>query len=198
VHRAFSFENALTEAMLLLEEGISPVLAGAIDEITEDRHAIMSRFGLYKKGSGNIAGEGAAFFLLSKEPGNHYQAVLHAVRTFYKPDILAADIKNFLASHSKQNEQPGLILHAETGQEMGKHKNQELLKTAFPDTPAFSFKSLCGDFPTSSGFALWMSCLLLKEQGAPVWMPEIIFPLKNILIHQQDGLHHSLYLISSH
>ena len=34
VHRAFSFENALTEAMLLLEEGISPVLVGAIDEIT--------------------------------------------------------------------------------------------------------------------------------------------------------------------
>ena len=32
VHRAFSFENALTEAWLLLEEGISPVLVGAIDE----------------------------------------------------------------------------------------------------------------------------------------------------------------------
>jgi hypothetical protein len=198
VHRAFSFENALTEAMLLLDEGISPVLAGAIDEITDDRHAIMSRFGLYKNGSGNIAGEGAAFFLLSKEPGNKYLAVLQAVQTYYRPDILPADFSNFLTIHAKQNEPPGLILHAETGHEHGKHKNYELLKTVFPATPSFSFKSLCGDFPTSSGFALWLSCLLLKEQQAPVWMPEIKFPLKNIFIYQQDGLHHSLYLISSH
>jgi hypothetical protein len=196
VHRAFSFENALTEAMLLLEEGISPVLAGAIDEITDDRHAILSRFGLYKRDSGNIAGEGAAFFLLAKEPGNDHQAVLKAVQTCYKPDILPADISNFLTGHD--NEAPGLILHAETGYDMEKNKSHQSLKTTFPDTPAFSFKSLCGDYPTSSGFALWLSCLLLKEQRAPVWMPEIKFPLKNIFIHQQDGLHHSLYLISSH
>ena len=198
VHRAFSFENALTEAILLLEEGFSPVLVGAIDEITDDRHAIMSRFGLYKEGSGNIAGEGAAFFLLAKEPVSHYQAVLEGVQTFYKSELFPADISHFLRSHAKQNVQPGLILHAETGYEKGKPKNHELLKTVFPDTPSFSFKSLCGDFPTSSGFALWLSCLLLKEQRAPVWMPEIKFPLKNIFIHQQDGLHHSLYLISSH
>ena len=49
VHRAFSFENALTEAILLLDEGISPILVGAIDEITTDRHAILSRFGLIKE-----------------------------------------------------------------------------------------------------------------------------------------------------
>ena len=197
VHRAFSFENALTEAKLLLEEGISPVLAGAIDEITKDRHAILSRFGLYKKDSGNIAGEGAAFFLLSKEPGNDYQAVLKAVQTFYKPAIVEEDISQFLSSHEADKELPGLILHSETGHHTTKDKNHQVLKTAFPDTPEFAFKSLCGDFPTSSGFALWLSSLLLKEQRAPVWMPGIKFPLKNIFIHQRDGLHHSFYLISS-
>src|ERR1700722_4284961 len=64
VHRAFSFENALIESGLLLQEGFGPVLVGAIDEITDDRHAIISRFGLYKRSnqnsnnpSGNIAGE---------------------------------------------------------------------------------------------------------------------------------------------
>ncbi|MEJ0079480.1 MAG: beta-ketoacyl synthase chain length factor [Puia sp.] len=66
VHRAFSFENALTEATLLLEEGVSPVLVGAMDEITDDSHAILSRFGLYINDSGNIAGEGAAFFCCRK------------------------------------------------------------------------------------------------------------------------------------
>lgn len=197
VHRAFSFENALTEARLLLEEGVSPVLVGAMDEITDDSHAILSRFGLYKNDSGNIAGEGAAFFLLSKEPGNDFQAVLKAVHTFYKPDITKEDIGEFLTAYELENELPGLILHAETGNDKAKEKNHQVLKTAFPDTPEFSYKSLCGVFPTSSGFALWFACLLLKEQRAPVWTNGIKFPLKNIFIHQRDGLHHSFYLISS-
>ena len=55
VHRAFSFENALTEASLILQEGTGPVLIGAVDEITEDRHTILSRFGLYKN-TGEAAG----------------------------------------------------------------------------------------------------------------------------------------------
>ena len=197
VHRAFSFENALTEAGLLLAEGLSPVLVGAIDEITGDRHAILSRFGLYKRDSGNIAGEGGAFFLLAKEPGNGYQAVLKAVQTYYKPDIVQEDISQFLSPHELDNERPGLILHAETGNNKAKGKSRQVLATAFPDTPEFAFKSLCGDFPTSSGFALWFASLLLKEQKAPVWMHGIKFPLKNIFIHQQNDLHHSFYLISS-
>jgi len=196
VHRAFSFENALTEAILLLEEGISPVLVGAIDEITSDRHAILSRFGLYRKTTGNIAGEGAAFFLLAKEPGGDYQAVLKAVQTMYKPCIMQADISQFLATHDLMNEPPGLIIHAETGNDKSK-QNYQVLKNAFPDTPEFAYKSLCGDFPTSSGFALWFASLLLKEQRVPAWMHGIKFPLKNIFIHQQDGLHHSFYIISS-
>jgi hypothetical protein len=197
VHRAFSFENALTEARLLLEEGVSPVLVGAIDEITIDRHAILSRFGLYKRDTGNMAGEGAAFFLLAKEPGDDYQAILKAVQTYYKPDIVQEDISKFLSDHELDNECPGLILHAEMANNKEKEKSRQVLKTAFPDTPEFAFKSLCGDFPTSSGFALWLACLLLKEQRAPVWMKGIKFPLKNIFIHQQDHLHHSFYLISS-
>jgi 3-oxoacyl-[acyl-carrier-protein] synthase II len=197
VHRAFSFENALIESMLLLEEGISPILVGAIDEITEDRQAILSRFGLYKKDSGNIAGEGAAFFLLAKEPGNHYQAVLNAVKTFFKPVIVKEDIFKFLSSPDMVTDQPGLILHAKTGNDKTKEKNYQVLKSIFPETPEFPFKSLCGDFPTSSGFAVWLACLLLKEQKAPVWMQGVKFPLKNILVHQQDGLHQSFFSISA-
>ena len=198
VHRAFSFENALTEACLLLEDGVSPVLVGAIDEITGDRHAILSRFGLYKRDSGNIAGEGAAFFLLANEPGNNCHAILKAVQTMYKPAIVQEDIDHFLMAYGMKNEKPGLILHSETGNNKSKEQGLQVLKTAFPGTSEFAFNSLCGDFPTSSGFGLWLASLLLKEQRAPVWMHGIKFPLKNIFMHQQDGLHHSFYLISSH
>jgi 3-oxoacyl-[acyl-carrier-protein] synthase II len=197
VHRAFSFENALTEARLLLEENISPILVGAIDEITDDRHAILSRFGLYKNDSGNIAGEGAAFFLLDKEPGNHCETVLNAVQTYYKPFIEQEDIVQFLTASDMDTEQPGLILHSKTGHDKTKERNYRVLKNLFPNTPEFPFKSLCGDFPTSSGFALWFAVSLLREQRAPVWMHGVQFPLKNIFIHQQDGIHQSFYSISS-
>jgi 3-oxoacyl-[acyl-carrier-protein] synthase II len=196
VHRAFSFENALTESMLLLEDGISPVLVGAIDEITTDRHAILSRFGLYKKGSGNIAGEGAAFFLLDKNPGKQFQAVLNAVQTYYKPEIEKDDIVRFLAA-AEADDQPGLILHSNIGTNHSKYQSASVLKDFFQNTPEFPFKSLCGDFPTSSGFAVWFATTLLKEQKAPDWMQGVTFPLKNIFIHQQDGIHHSFYSISS-
>src|SRR5450432_2410676 len=97
VHRSFSFENAISETALLLEEGLGPVLLGAVDENTEDRQAILSRFGLYRKTisktavqgnkySGNTAGEGAVFFLMDKDAGNDPLACLHAVQTIYKPE----------------------------------------------------------------------------------------------------------------
>jgi 3-oxoacyl-[acyl-carrier-protein] synthase II len=197
VHRAFSFENALTESILLLEEGIAPVLVGAIDEITDDRHAILSRFGLYKKDSGNIAGEGAAFFLLDKEPGSTYQAVLKSVQTLYKRGNVQDEIAAFLKNSEVVADQLGLILYSQTGYEKPEGGDDHVLKTLFPGIPDFPFNSLCGNYPTASGFALWFASLLLKEQKAPAWMDRIKFPLENIFIHQQDGMYHSFYLISS-
>src|SRR5579862_541729 len=116
VHRAFSFENALTESRLLLEEGIGPVLVGAIDEITDDSHAILSRFGLYRNSSvssANIDGEGAAFFLLDKEPGKTALAVLKGLHTFYMPeseDIIQGSILEFLKENNTTMEEVDLIM----------------------------------------------------------------------------------------
>nr|MBP6286516.1 beta-ketoacyl synthase chain length factor [Ferruginibacter sp.] len=98
VHRAFSFESALLDGMMLLKEkDASHVLVGAIDEIIDTSHTILSRFGLYKQGAvsnldiygsgskGTIAGEGASFFLLAAEPSATDYAKLEALHTFYKP-----------------------------------------------------------------------------------------------------------------
>jgi 3-oxoacyl-[acyl-carrier-protein] synthase II len=201
VHRAFSFENALTESRLLLEEAIAPVLVGAIDEITNDSHAILSRFGFYKRKenlSGNMAGEGAAFFILDKEPGNHYLAVLQDVQTMYKPENIQQAILDFLEKNKLSPEQVGLILGSHTGNAKLDKDDDLTIHSLFLGIPVFPFKSLCGDYPTASGFALWFASILLEEQRAPSWMGEMQFPLKNIFIHHQDGhLHHSFYLISS-
>jgi 3-oxoacyl-[acyl-carrier-protein] synthase II len=204
VHSAFSFENALTESGLLLQEGIGPVLIGAIDEITEDRHAILSRFGLYKKAgrySGNIAGEGASFFLIDNETGGHQQALLRDFQTIYKPEnseVVQHSIVEFVKKNELAINQIDLVLTAHPGNTHQDEANDQLLKTVFHENQCFPFKSLCGDYPTASGFALWLAVLLLKEQRPPSWMEGMKFPLKNILIHNQTAdSHHSLLLISA-
>ena len=50
VHRGFSFESALLDGMMLLKEKeATNVLVGAVDEITNISHTILSRMGLYKQ-----------------------------------------------------------------------------------------------------------------------------------------------------
>jgi 3-oxoacyl-[acyl-carrier-protein] synthase II len=192
VHRAFSFENALMEVQLLLSEQIAPVLVGAIDEITNDRHAILSRFGLYRGGR-HVAGEGAAFFLLDNEPGNNPLAILRSVRTLYDPqqNDLNESVEELLKDGGISPGDLGLILSSNSG-------NDSALPSALQSVPIFNFESLCGNYPTSSGFALWLGSLLLKEQKAPVWMDAFQFPMRNILIHHHpDDQHHSFILISA-
>ena len=116
VHRGFSFESALLDGMMLLKEKeATNVLVGAVDEITNISHAILSRFGFYKqepvsnfklyesKSKGTIAGEGAAFFLLANEPSATDYAKLDGLKTFYKPkgiEEIENNILSFLDMHS--------------------------------------------------------------------------------------------------
>jgi hypothetical protein len=204
VNRSFSFENALTESRLLLQEDMAPVLVGAIDEITDDRHAILSRFGLYKrneKSSGNIAGEGAAFFLLDKDPGNKPMAVIKDMRTLYKPESFTSvreSLQDFVIKNHLTMDEIGLVLTSHTGNTRWDEADNQLLDSLFRGKTWFPFKSLCGDYPTASGFALWLAALLLKEQRQPAWMGGLKFPLGNVLIHHHSAnTHHSFFLISA-
>jgi 3-oxoacyl-[acyl-carrier-protein] synthase II len=204
VHRAFSFENALIESALLLEEGIGPVLVGAVDEITDDSHTILRRFGLYKKTTGpppNFAGEGAAFFLLDNEPGTGSKSVILDVETvcnIQNPETVSRLAGNFLNKNHLESRDLNLVLTAHTGINKMDQTGDHLLKSVFKDLPHFPFKSLSGDYPTASGFALWLAVMLLQEQKSPGWMGGLNFPLKNILIHNQNGgANHSFILITS-
>ena len=208
VHRSFSFENALIETSLLLEEGKRNVMVGAIDEITNDRHAILSRFGLYrpvlKNGSpvpGNIAGEGAAFFLMDNEPGENPLAMIRDLRILFKPESeeeVTAHVLEFLKDNHISPDQIDLILSSQTGSPQGDEPDDNLIHTVFPGKAFFPFKSLCGDYPTASGFALWLAVHLIKEQKLPSWMKGVRLPLNNVLIYNRSGdAHQSFILISS-
>ncbi|HMK05662.1 MAG TPA: beta-ketoacyl synthase chain length factor [Ferruginibacter sp.] len=217
VHRGFSFESALLDAMMLLQENeVSNVLVGAIDEITNNSHAILSRMGLYKRSSdsslnilnsrtkGTIAGEGASFFLLANEPSATDYAKLDGLKTFYKPEgikEIRGHILFFLDKHSLSVEDIDLVITGRNGNAGSDKIFDELEGDIFRDKKTINYKNLSGEYPTATAFALWMAANIVKS-GA---VPEILEykgpkekKIKKILVYNHyQQVHHSLLLVSA-
>lgn len=215
VHRGFSFESALLDAVMLLEEGAATtVLAGAADEITDYSHALLSRFGLYKKdpvtntdlfshaSKGTIAGEGAAFFLLDKQASGNDYAALEAVQTFYKPGgsgEVAARVLAFLQEQSLTAADIDLVITGRNGDITSDAVYQSLVNTVFSQHAIAHYKQFSGEYPTSTAFALWMAAGILKQGTVPASLgiasPE---KLQRVLIYNHyQNIHHSLMLVSA-
>jgi 3-oxoacyl-[acyl-carrier-protein] synthase II len=192
VHRGASFENALLDAILLLSEGeAGTVLAGAVDEITDTSHAILQRFGLYRHVP---AGEGAAFFLLARQPSPTDQARLEGMTTFYKPEdtkTVEKALGSFLEQHDAE---PDLVIVGANGDAAtGDAANDRLYRhlaapgAIFAGKELLPYKQLCGEYPTSTAFALWLAVRLLKQGGH-----------RQILVYNHYlGIHHTAFLLSA-
>ncbi len=212
VHRGFSFESALLDAITLMrEEGNSSVLVGAVDEITNTSHAILSRFGLFRQaavsnlgmldnpGKGTINGEGAAFFLLRNRPSGLDYAQLKGLYTFYKPanqEAVERNINEFLESQSVGIRDVDLIVTGRNGDAGNDSAYDALSQSLFKGKPEVNYKHLCGEYPTSAAFALWLATNVIKTGNVPdtrtSQKPALVLIYNNYM-----GIHHSLYLLSA-
>ncbi|RBL88632.1 beta-ketoacyl synthase chain length factor [Chitinophaga flava] len=216
VHRGFSFENALLDAIMILKEGSAQnVLAGGLDEITQHSHQILSRFGLYKKEPvktmellksptrGTIAGEGAAFFTLGITPGQHSAAALTGISTLYKPlweGEVIGHIMKFLEDNACTPNDIDLLITGRNGDIDQDEIYEEVVEALFPEHPEASFKHLCGEYPTAAAFGMWMANSILAEQAVPeavLFYGKVPGPIKRILLYNHhQGTHHSLILLT--
>lgn len=205
VHRGASFETALLDALSLIgEDGANTILVGAADEIIDKSHAIIKRFGPYKadgKSShlftsgtrGTMAGEGAAFFVISKEKTDTTIAKLVDVKTYYKTHLSSEElITDFLNENNLQN--PDLIILGNNGDAKTDAHYNAIAQKLFAGKRLAGYKNYCGEYPTSSAFALWMAVKMISHgshantDAAP----------KNILIYNNYKLQYpSLYLLSA-
>lgn len=211
-----SFENALLDAMLLLkEEEAKTVLAGSIDELTATSYNLLKRFGLYKsngisnlslyadQSKGTIAGEGAAFFLLSGEHSQNDYAILEGMHSFYKPadtEAVEKEIASFLAAQSITAADIDLIIMGKNGDSREDAIYTHLERSLFKINHTIPYKHLCGEYPTAVSFALWMAANILKRQNVPAitgYAGTEKKDIERILIynHYQDK-YHSLLLLS--
>ncbi|MFT3946245.1 MAG: beta-ketoacyl synthase chain length factor [Agriterribacter sp.] len=212
VHRGFSFESAMLDAITLLHENaVEDILVGGVDEITDTSHILLSRFGLYKQHSasnldlykeaskGTIAGEGAAFFLLSNQSSGNNYAKLEGMDTLYKPsstEEVAVFINDFLQRNKVQATDIDVLVSGENGDAGNDKIYKELKKTLFKDIATQPFKQLCGEYPTAAAFALWLCSNIIKTGKIPAHS-EMKAPEKILIYNHYLTIHHSLYLLSA-
>ena len=217
VHRGFSFESALLDAIMLLQENTaSNVLVGGVDEITNISHTILSRLGLYKAGAvsnldlfvtgskGTIAGEGASFFLLANESSNTDYAQLEALTTFYKPantTEIEKQVISFLKTQSTGIDDIDLIITGRNGDKNGDEVYAKLDGSVFKNKLSINYKHLCGEYPTAVSFALWLAANIIKSNALPLPAENKTTKekkFKKILVYNHyQNIHHSLLLISA-
>ena len=107
-----SFEHALLDTIMLLEEGtITSVLLGGIDELTELKHELAARLFKAQKKSKTYygQGEGSAFFSVSEVPSG-----VKLVTLILSPNSKHEDINEYILNHLASGEKT-LILTGKCG-----------------------------------------------------------------------------------
>ena len=217
VHKGISFESALFDAMMLLKENEADnVLVGGIDEMTDASFAILSRLGLYKRwpvsnlslfetsSNGTIGGEGAVFFLLTDRSSADNLAELNGIQTFYKPNDNAEieqKIKAFLSLYGLQIDDIDIIITGKNGDLRNDKVYHQLSQSIFMNSALVNYKHLCGEYPTSSAFALWLASNMIKKEEVPLVVKEKnvkkINPKKVLIYNHYLNKYHSLILVSA-
>lgn len=214
VHQNLSFEYALLDGLLLLKEGeANNILIGGVDELIPPLCELFERAGHLKKtegltkplwensGKGYVAGEGAAFFNLSARIKTESIAKISGVKLLQKitsASDLSASVDTFLTELNLKQKDISLILSGQNGD----FENDTLLNEfeTKSNTPIAYFKQLCGEYFTSSSFALWFGAKIIQKQivpGCALPKKTVIKNIKHILIiNQYQNRYYSLMCVS--
>ncbi|MAZ94372.1 MAG: beta-ketoacyl-[acyl-carrier-protein] synthase family protein [Bacteroidales bacterium] len=217
VHRTFSFESALLDSMIMInEKKAENVLVGGFDEITKESWSIKTNIGHYKStqidaGSlqsrnepGAIAGEGSAFFSLSrKKTDTTYASIIDTdfILNSNKDKKIGAFILGFLKRNNYSPVDIDLLLLGRNGDSKYDYIYDELYDELFAESNSIDYKYLCGEFDTSSAIATWLGAQIIKNNKIPDIFPKPTNTSKNfntILIYNQfRNSNHSLILLGS-
>lgn len=213
-HKGFSFESALTDARLLSAENVDNILVGAYDEVSAYRYDYMKYIGELRKepcsnldiygakSNGIIFGEGAAFFVLSKEKKENTYGAFVNNKTFYKPES-SDEIRNHILSFLKENNLSltdiDIVITGICGDKVIDEARIELNQSFFTTPTIVAYKHLCGEYMTSSAFAFWLASKIMRTQQIPdaVILENRSRPPKNILLYNSHKVNHSLMLFKA-
>ncbi len=214
VHRGFSFESTLQDALMLFSEGKETVLVGGIEEHTPNFVELNRRARKFKmfdpqlkfwesSERGIQMSEGAAFFVLSKTKTERSKAAVEDIQTLYKPksgDEVLTKLHGFLARHGLNLSQIDVCLMGFSSDPVFDAHLRDILPAIEAETVAAHFKHLSGEYHTASAFALWTANKLIEKQS----LPEALAISKKqpskinsvLIINQYLGINYSFTLVT--
>lgn len=124
------------------------------------------------------------------------------MHTFYKPsgiNEIGQQVLNFLKEQSLAINDIDVIILGNNGDINGDAVYNEIGKVIFTDNVKINYKHLCGEYPTSTAFALWLAASVIKDEKLPPVLAEVSpKKIKKILIYNHyENIHHSLMLVSA-
>lgn len=172
VHRGLSFETALMDAQMMLQDGEAEnILIGGFDEMTDKHIQLLQATDQYHPVHGAKAGQVSGFFVLEKEKKEQSYAQLLALEMLYNPQdtVLEASqiLKDLMAKHKVDLSKTAVILGYNGIANEEVIYNEIAKKLQFNSIAIANFKHLCGESYTASAFALWMGAQILHKQSIP-------------------------------
>lgn len=202
VHSYISFEQALQDAMMLMNEQpqINFGLVGAVDERTELSSALIHLLKSNEQARCILPiSEGMVYFALSRKKANNSIAGIVDVTVLFECDkaVLKKEMNRIGEYDFLVDKQPDLILLASDDSTT---LSYELAHTLFSESSLGSFKRFSGDHYSASGFAVGLAARILRLGVIPEGVCFSIQrkPVKNILILNQTGTsYYSLILLKA-
>lgn len=215
VHGATSFEAALFDAKMHVEEGTPDIIVGGVDEIgdhttelyklihhVKDEETLENGL-LHSKTKGTIFSEGAHFFVLNnKKTAQSYAKLIDIeIVDFLKSNEINTKINQFLNINKLSLSDIDTVILGINGDVDYDIIYKDLQESLFKDTQQIYYKHLSGEYNTASAFGFYIACQILKKQEIPKILKlnsTTIQPIKNILLYNQyRGQNHSFTLLSS-
>lgn len=212
-HRGLAFENALLDAVMLLEERPDDAyLVGSVDEISSYNFNIDRLAGCFRKEivsnrdlfnnslPGTIAGEGSLMMIVSNQSAEAV-AKLAAFQTIHTTDemLVWETAEKFLQQHGFPGSGVDLLITGENGDARLEKYYQRIESLFSGNTSIARFKHLSGEYCTASSFGFWLATEILRTSQ----IPEIVLkkrgnsPVKRILLYNNfQGLQHAFILLT--
>lgn len=214
VHRGFSFESCVIDALMHFEEGKKSILVGGIEEHTPNYVVLNRRANKLQAQQVNLPlhqyttngvqlSEGAAFFLLTPNKTAQSIASIDGVKTLYKPkssQIILQKLQEFLQTHRLTMSDIDVTLMGFCGDVTFDAYLNELLPELEKDSCIATYKNLCGEYFTASAFATWVGSKIIQKQQLPKSIAINDKQPKHIkhvvIINQYFGTNYSFMLMS--
>ncbi|HAD14674.1 MAG TPA: 3-oxoacyl-ACP synthase [Saprospirales bacterium] len=157
---SLSFEHALLDAMLCIQNGDTHVLVGAADEEQGQLYHLNARL---NRSDFEIA-SGASFLTLSTEGGQNQTINLVEVQTFGLTNNVSENISVFLSSKGLSPEDIDLVLYSNSID----HTCHTLIDI-FGVRKLFDYQKITGIYLTNSAFAVCYGSNLLSQENHPLF-----------------------------